>query len=321
MIYTVTFSPCLDYAVWVDELKLGEVNRVEREHMLPGGKGINVSIVLNNLGFDSTALGFIAGFTGKEIEKQVKGLGCKSEFINIEQGNSRINIKLKSKDETDINGIGPVIEASHMNKLFEQLDQLEENDILVLAGSIPSCVSSSIYYDIMERLQNKKVRVVVDATNDLLVNVLAMHPFLIKPNNHELGEIFGIELKSNEEIIFYAKKLQEKGAKNVLISMAGDGAIFISEDGEIIESKAPKGKVVNSVGAGDSMVAGFLAGYLEQGKCESKSFTSTSTCEQNSTNRGSYEYAFKMGVATGSASAFSQQLATKEEVQLLLKTI
>jgi len=300
MIYTVTFSPCLDYAVWIEEIKLGEVNRVEREHMLPGGKGINVSIVLKNLGIESTALGFVAGFTGDEIEKQVKGLGCNSNFIHIEQGNSRINIKLKSKEETDINGIGPVIEAKHMDKLFEQLDQLKEEDILVLAGSIPNGVSSSIYYEIMEHLQEKKVRVVVDATKDLLVNVLAKHPFLIKPNNHELGEIFGIELKSNEEIIHYAKKLQEKGARNVLISMAGDGAIFISEDGDVIESKAPKGKVVNSVGAGDSMVAGFLAGYLEQGK---------------------YEHAFKMGVATGSASAFSKQLATREEVLALLKTI
>jgi len=300
MIYTVTFSPCLDYAVWIEEIKLGEVNRVEREHMLPGGKGINVSIVLKNLGIESTALGFVAGFTGDEIEKQVKGLGCNSNFIHIEQGNSRINIKLKSKEETDINGIGPVIEAKHMDKLFEQLDQLKEEDILVLAGSIPNGVSSSIYYEIMEHLQEKKVRVVVDATKDLLVNVLAKHPFLIKPNNHELGEIFGIELKDNEEIIHYAKKLQEKGARNVLISMAGDGAIFISEDGDVIESKAPKGKVVNSVGAGDSMVAGFLAGYLEQGK---------------------YEHAFKMGVATGSASAFSKQLATKEEVLALLKTI
>lgn len=299
MIYTVTFSPCLDYAVWVEELKLGEVNRVEREHMLPGGKGINVSIVLKNLGFDSTALGFVAGFTGNEIEKQVKER-CICNFIHIEQGNSRINIKLKSKDETDINGIGPMIEERHIKQLFEQLDQLKEEDILVLAGSIPNGVSPSIYYQIMERLQDKKVRVVVDATKDLLVNVLAKQPFLIKPNNHELGEIFGIELKSNEEIIYYAKKLQEKGAKNVLISMAGDGAIFLSEHGEIIESKAPKGKVVNSVGAGDSMVAGFLAGYLEQGV---------------------YEHAFKMGVATGSASAFSKQLATKEEVLALLKTI
>lgn len=300
MIYTVTFSPCLDYAVWVDELKLGEVNRVEREHMLPGGKGINVSIVLKNLGFESTALGFIAGFTGNEIEKQVKELGCSCDFIHIEQGNSRINIKLKSKEETDINGIGPMIETKHMDQLFDQLDQLNEEDILVLAGSIPNSVSASIYYEIMERLQDKKVKVVVDATKELLVNVLAKHPFLIKPNNHELGEIFGIELKSNEEIIQYAKKLQEKGARNVLISMAGDGAIFLSEDGDIIESKAPKGKVVNSVGAGDSMVAGFLAGFLEQ---------------------KNYEHAFKMGVATGSASAFSKQLATKEEVLALLKTI
>lgn len=300
MIYTVTFSPCLDYAVWVDDLKLGEVNRVNKEHMLPGGKGINVSIVLKNLGFESTALGFIAGFTGKEIEKKVKELGCSSEFIKVENGISRINIKLKSNEETDINGIGPAIEEMHMEQLFAKLDKLTSEDILVLAGSIPNTISDSIYYEIMERLANKKVKIVVDATKDLLVNVLPKHPFLIKPNNHELGEIFNIELNEKAEIINYAKRLQEMGARNVLISMAGDGAVFISEDGQVIESEAPKGKVINSVGAGDSMVAGFIAGYLEN---------------------NNYEKAFKMGVATGSASAFSKQLATKNEVMALLKTI
>lgn len=300
MIYTVTFSPCLDYAVWVDELKLGEVNRVDKEHMLPGGKGINVSIVLHNLGYDSMALGFVSGFTGREIEAQVKEMGLSCNFIHLNQGNSRINIKLKAEEETDINGIGPVIEEKHLLKLFEQLERLKENDILVLAGSIPNGVSSTIYCEIMERLKENKVKIVVDATNDLLVNVLEKQPFLIKPNNHELGEIFGIELSKKEDIIVYAKKLQEMGARNVLVSMAGDGAIFISEEGKCFESKAPKGKVVNSVGAGDSMVAGFLAGYLE---------------------RRDYEYAFKMGVATGSASAFSKQLAKKEEVLQLLKTI
>lgn len=300
MIYTVTFSPCLDYAVWVDDLKLGEVNRVDKEHMLPGGKGINVSIVLHNLGYDSMALGFVSGFTGREIEAQVKEIGLSCNFIHLNQGNSRINIKLKAKKETDINGIGPVIEEKHLQKLFEQLDRLKENDILVLAGSIPNGVSTTIYYEIMDRLKESKVKIVVDATNDLLVNVLAKQPFLIKPNNHELGEIFGVELRKKEDIIFYAKKLQEMGARNVLISMAGDGAVFISEEGRCLESMAPKGKVVNSVGAGDSMVAGFLAGYLE---------------------KRDYEYAFKMGVATGSASAFSKQLAKKEDVLQLLKTI
>lgn len=300
MIYTVTFSPCLDYAVWVDELKLGEVNRVNKEHMLPGGKGINVSIVLHNLGHDSMALGFVSGFTGREIEAQVKEIGLSCNFIHLNQGNSRINIKLKAKEETDINGIGPVIEDKHLLKLFEQLDRLKENDILVLAGSIPNGVSSTIYCEIMERLKQNKVKIVVDATNDLLVNVLEKQPFLIKPNNHELGEIFGLELSRKDDIIFYAKKLQEMGARNVLISMAGDGAVFISEEGKCLESMAPKGNVINSVGAGDSMVAGFLAGYLEKRE---------------------YEYAFKMGVATGSASAFSKQLAKKEEVLQLLKTI
>lgn len=300
MIYTVTFSPCLDYAVWVSDLNLGEVNRVEKEQMLPGGKGINVSIVLHNLGYESMALGFVAGFTGREIESKVKEIGLRSNFINLEKGNSRINIKLKAQEETDINGIGPVIEEAHLNKLFAQLDRLNESDILVLAGSIPNGVSSTIYFEIMERLRENKVKIVVDATNDLLVNVLEKRPFLIKPNNHELGEIFNVELKNKDEIIFYAKKLQEMGARNVLVSMAGDGAIFLSEEGNCLESKAPKGQVVNSVGAGDSMVAGFLAGYLES---------------------ENYEHAFKMGVATGSASAFSDQLAKREEVIKLLNTI
>ncbi|MDF2473564.1 MAG: fructose-phosphate kinase [Anaerocolumna sp.] len=300
MIYTVTFNPSLDYIVQVNEFKKGIVNRTESEEILPGGKGINVSFVLKNLGIKSIALGFVAGFTGKEIESSLKVHGCVTDFIQVEQGMSRINIKLKSDVETEINGQGPNISESDLEKMFKKLEELQDGDILVLAGSISNRLPQNIYEDILERLAHKNVRVVVDATKDLLMNVLKYHPFLIKPNNHELGEMFGVTLSTKDEVIFYAKKLKEMGAVNVLISMAGEGAILVCEDGKVYDSPAPKGKVVNSVGAGDSMVAGFITGYLEN---------------------GSYYEAFKMGLATGSASAFSPKLATKQEVLELLKTI
>ena len=300
MIYTVTFSPSLDYIVTVEKLTLGRVNRTENEIIFPGGKGINVSIVLKNLGVESTVLGFIAGFTGEKIRKELSALGCKDAFIEIEHGWSRINMKVRSDEESEINGQGPVIDAQAMKELYAQLDKLEEDDILVLAGSIPNTMPSTVYSDIMEYLEGRKVNIVVDATKDLLVNVLKYHPFLIKPNNHELEEISGTQLKSNEEIIQYAKELQKIGARNVLVSMAGDGAILVAEDGNVYESEAPKGEVVNSVGAGDSMVAGFVAGYLAT---------------------EDYKQAFKMGIAAGSASAFSEELAKKEEVEAILNTL
>lgn len=300
MIYTVTLNPSLDYVVEMDELKPGATNRSKSEHMLPGGKGINVSVVLKNLGVQSVALGFIAGFTGEEIVRNVSDLGVNADFIRLEEGMSRINVKLKASKETEINCVGPCISQTDVEKLYAQLERLQEGDVLVLAGSIPSSVSDTIYQDIMTRLADKNVMVIVDATKDLLCNVLEKHPFLIKPNNHELGEIFGVELKTNEEIISYGKKLQERGARNVLISMAGDGAIFLGEDGSVYESEAPKGKVVNSVGAGDSMVAGFLAGYLEKKE---------------------YKHAFKMGISAGSASAFSKDLATKEEIEKVYNSL
>lgn len=300
MIYTVTFSPSLDYIVTVEKLTLGRVNRTENEIIFPGGKGINVSIVLKNLGVESMALGFIAGFTGEKIRKELSALGCKDAFIEIEHGWSRINMKVRSDEESEINGQGPVIDAQAIKELYAQLDKLEEDDILVLAGSIPNTMPSTVYSDIMEYLEGRKVNIVVDATKDLLVNVLKYHPFLIKPNNHELEEIFGTQLKSNEEIIQYAKELQKIGARNVLVSMAGDGAILVAEDGNVYESEAPKGEVVNSVGAGDSMVAGFVAGYLAT---------------------EDYKQAFKMGIAAGSASAFSEELAKKEEVEAILNTL
>ncbi len=297
MIYTVTFNPSLDYIVTVKDFKIGIVNRTINETIFPGGKGINVSMVLKNLGFDNNALGFMAGFTGNEISRLLEKKGVKADFIHVEKGVSRINVKLRSNEESEINGQGPEILAEDIQKLYAKLDQLEEGDVLVLAGSIPDVMPGSIYMDIMKHLENKRLRIAVDATRDLLVNVLPYHPFVIKPNNHELGDIFGVTISRKNDVVTYAKRLQEKGARNVLVSMAGDGAVLVTEDGQEFRAEAPKGKVVNSVGAGDSMVAGFLAGYL---------------------STGDYEEAFKWGVCTGSASAFSEELATKEEVLALL---
>ena len=265
MIYTVTFNPSLDYIVSVDDFKLGLTNRTSSELMLPGGKGINVSIVLKNLGIESTALGFMAGFTGKEIARRLKEDGVTSDFIQIEEGISRINLKLKSIDGTEINGSGPEIPKDKVEELMDRLNTMKEGDILFLAGSIPASMPDDIYSRIMK-----------------------------------LGEIFGVTLKTREEVIPYGRKLQEKGARNVLISMAGEGAVLIAENGEVYSSPAPKGTLVNGVGAGDSMVAGFMAGWME---------------------KQDYEHAFHMGVATGSASAFSEYLATRPEVEEVYKQL
>ncbi len=301
MIYTVTFNPSLDYILRLDHFTAGEINRVNYEQVLGGGKGINVSIVLKNLGHDSTALGFVAGFTGEEIKRQLREFGVKSDFVQLEQGFSRINVKVKADKETEINGQGPDISEAKQEELFAKLDKLTAGDTLVLAGSIPKTLPDDIYQRIMAKLKDKDIRMVVDAEKNLLLNVLQYHPFLIKPNNHELGDMFGVKLTSHEEIINYAKKLQEKGAQNVLVSMAGDGAILLTADGISYKCPAPKGTLVNSVGAGDSMVAGFITGFMESG--------------------GDFERAFHMGVATGSASAFSENLATRPEVEKLLKSI
>ena len=289
MIYTVTFNPSLDYIVSVEDFKLGLTNRTSSELMLPGGKGINVSTVLGNLGIESTALGFLAGFTG------IKN-GC----IWLEEGYSRINVKLKSIDGTEINGQGPEIPEKKVEELMKQLSALGEGDVLFLAGSIPSSMADDAYQKIMEMLDGKGIRIVVDATRDLLMKVLPYHPFLIKPNNHELGEIFSVELKTRESVVPYAKQLQEKGAQNVLVSMAGEGAVLIAASGEVFEAPAPKGKLINGVGAGDSMVAGFMAGYME---------------------KEDYLHAFHMGIAAGSASAFSENLATREEIASVYEQI
>ena len=300
MIYTVTFNPSLDYIVSVDDFKLGLTNRTSSELLLPGGKGINVSTILTNLGIESTALGFVAGFTGDEIIRKVEEIGVRSDFIRIGDGISRINVKLKSIDGTEINGMGPDISREKTEELMEKLDVLDEGDVLVLAGSIPVSMPDDIYSRILERLEGKGVTFVVDATGELLLNVLKYHPFLIKPNNHELGDIFDVELKTREEVVPYGRKLQEMGAKNVLISMAGEGAVLVAEDGSVYDAPAPKGVLVNAVGSGDSMVAGFTAGWME---------------------KRDYRHAFYMGVAAGSASAFSEFLATKDEIMSLYQKI
>ena len=298
MIYTVTFNPSLDYIVSVEDFRLSLTNRTDSELLLPGGKGINVSIVLGNLGIPSTALGFIAGFTGDEVARRLKLLGVKNGFIRIEEGFTRINLKLKSIDGTEINGQGPAISKEKLEKLMEQLDGLEQGDILFLSGSIPASVPDDVYQKIMERLYGRGVQIVVDATKDLLVNVLSYYPFLIKPNNHELGEIFGTEIRTRAEAVPYARKLKERGAQNVLVSMAGEGAVLAAADGKVYEAPVPEGTLVNGVGAGDSMTAGFMAGYMEKHE---------------------YLHAFYMGVAAGSASAFSENLATRPEIEAVYR--
>lgn len=300
MIYTVTFNPSLDYIVSVNDFQLGLTNRTDSELILPGGKGINVSTILMNLGIDSTAFGFAAGFTGGEIIREVEAMGIRSDFIKIDSGISRINLKLKNIDGTEINGSGPEISEEKIEELLRKLDILGEGDILVLAGSIPASMPADMYSTIMERLQHKNVTFIVDATKDLLINVLKYKPFLIKPNNHELGELFDVKLTTREEVIPYGKKLQKQGARNVLISMAGEGAVLVAEDGSVYEAPAPKGTLVNAVGAGDSMVAGFTAGWIE---------------------KKDYRHAFYMGVSAGSASAFSEYLATKEEIMDLYEKV
>ena len=300
MIYTVTFNPALDYVVRVEHFGLGEVNRTVEEHIFYGGKGINVSAVLANLGYESRALGFVAGFTGDEIERGVKTLGFESDFIHVKKGLSRINVKLKSDEESEINGMGPRIEPEDMERLFEKLDGLNEGDILVLSGSIPASIDRQIYERILARLEGRGVRAVVDAEKELLLNVLKYHPFLIKPNDHELGDMFGVTLKNDKEIQEYAGRLQQMGAGNVLVSMAGDGSLLVTEDGQAYRMGTARGTVKNSVGAGDSMVAGFLAGFLEN---------------------GDYGRALKLGTAAGGATAFSDGLGTREQIMELYEQL
>lgn len=299
MIYTVTFNPAIDYIVHTGTMQVGQVNRSQGEELYFGGKGINVSFVLHELGLPSKALGFVAGFTGAAIEAGIQEQGIATDFVHLNSGFSRINVKIKSGEETELNGQGPNISEAAVAELFEKLNQLQDGDVLILAGSIPNTMPADSYEKILAHLSDKKIKVVVDATKDLLLKVLPYHPFLIKPNNHELGELFGVTLHSIEEIATYAKKLQEMGAQNVLISMAGDGALLIDETGKQHVCGVCKGTVKNSVGAGDSMVAGFVAGSMY----------------------GDYEAALKLGTAAGGATAFSEGLAQRAEIERLLQQL
>ncbi len=297
MICTATFNPSLDYIVRVDDMRLGAINRTTYEQVLPGGKGVNVSIVLGNLGHASRALGFVAGFTGDELVRLCAEAGVDCDFIRVERGMTRVNVKVKSAEETELNGMGPQMGEEDVEVLLARTDALGAGDTLVVSGSVPACLPHDMYERVMERVAPRGVRVVVDAERDLLTRTLPLGPFLVKPNNHELGDIFGVELRTRDEVVPYARRLQEMGAANVLVSMAGEGGVLVAETGEVFQSPAAKGTVVNSVGAGDSSVAGFLAGLAET---------------------GSYEGAFRMALATGSASAFSDHLATRAEVEALL---
>ena len=299
MIYTVTLNPALDYVIQVDRFRPGQINRNKSENIYFGGKGINVSCILRELGLESTALGFIAGFTGRALRDGLNSMGIVSDFITAEEGMTRINVKMKSDEETEINGTGPLITEDNFEELKQKVRALKAGDMLVLSGSIPSCMQSDAYEKIIECL-SPDVRLVVDAEKDLLLKILKYSPFLIKPNNLELGEMFDTVLTSEEEIVYYAKKLQERGARNVLVSMAKDGALLLDEEGNVSRIGVAKGTVVNSVGAGDSMVAGFLAGYLKT---------------------GDYAYALKLGTACGGATAFHSGLATKEQIEEVLNTL
>ena len=300
MIYTVTLNPSIDYVIKVDKLTTGNINRVNEEHVYPGGKGINVTRILKSLDNDNIALGFVSGFTGDYIINSLQELNLKSDFIKVKEGFTRINVKVKSEEETEINGQGPKISEEELNLFYKVIDKLVDGDILILSGSIPSCLDERLYESIMKKVEDRDIKVIVDATKNLLLNVLKYKPFLIKPNNHELAEMFNVELNSTEDVVFYARKLKEMGAQNVLISMGKDGALLVTENDEVFASSVAKGEVVNSVGAGDSMVAGFIAGYLKS---------------------NSYEEALRLGAASGGATAFSSDLATREFIDKLVDEI
>ena len=299
MIYTVTFNPALDYVVWMDALRPGQINRTNSEEIQYGGKGINVSTVLSALGVENVVLGFLAGFTGRALEEGLRNRGIRTDFIWLPDGLTRINVKVKGGDETEINGRGPTVDPVALRALRDKLDRLEAGDILVISGSVPAALSHDVYEQILARLEDRGIQFVVDTTRDLLESALPYHPFLIKPNNLELGEIFGNTPVTDTEIRHCAAQLQAKGARNVLVSMAGDGSLLVDERGNCHRLGVPKGKVRNSVGAGDSMVAGFLAGWLET---------------------GDYAYAQRLGAAAGSATAFADGLATKEQIMALIHT-
>ena len=300
MIYTVTFSPTLDYVVSVDGFRTGIINRTTSEQVYPGGKGVNVSIALKNFGFENTALGFTAGFTGAEIKRLLHGIGVQNNFINVEKGMSRINMKIVSDTETAINGQGPQITSEDIGILYARLRCLVDGDYLVLAGHIPDFLPPDMYEQVLHFLSGRNLNVVVDAEKQLLTGTLKYHPWLIKPNRDELGDIFGVKIEGRDDALPYAQKLQEMGARNVLVSMGGDGAVLLAEDGTIYSSAALKGVVVSTVGAGDSMVAGFIAGYLR--------------------SSGNYETAFRQGMCAGAASSFSLVIPDARQVERMMRT-
>lgn len=300
MIYTVTLNPSLDYFLSVEHFAIGKTNRSDEEVYRPGGKGINVSWVLHNLGLESTALGFLAGFTGQEIKRQMETTGIATDFIELPGGMSRLNVKLKQMDATEINASGPILSEKNLEELRKKLSVLTQGDILILSGSLPGSVTTDIYKDLMEEVDGKGIPVIVDAIGDALLKTLPLHPFLMKPNHQELSELFDVELSTREQVIPYAGKLQEWGAQNVLVSLGGAGAVLLDQNGVVYESEVPRGKLINAVGAGDSMVAGFLAGYLE---------------------KQDFAHAFLMGMAAGSASAFSEGLADRATVEQLYQQL
>lgn len=301
MIYTVTLNPAIDYVVQLEgSLEPGRINRNTAESFQFGGKGINVSNVLKTLGLDTVALGFVAGFTGQGLEQGLQAMGLTTRFIHTQQGMTRINVKVKAREETEINGLGPTISEGDLQQLYRQLDEIVPGDTLVLSGSIPKCLPGNTYERILARLQDRDIRIVVDAAGELLMKALQYHPFLIKPNHHELSEIFGMTLETDGQILACARKLQELGGRNILVSMAEQGALLLDEKGSVHRIGCPRGTVINSVGAGDSMVAGFLAGYLQT---------------------GDYGYALKLGTAAGSATAFSLGLADEPQIRALLDTL
>ena len=295
MIYTVTFNPALDYIVHVDNLAMGSINKIKKEQVFAGGKGVNVSVVMKNLGYDNTAMGFVAGFTGDEIERELKERGIDTKFIHLPNGISRINIKLKSEFETELNGQGPEVTQEAIDEFLKQMEWLK-----VISGSTPALINDDIYGKILKSLMGRGVNVTVDATKGLLLKALPYHPFLIKPNKRELEEFFDVTLYNKKDIIEYAEKLKDRGARNVLVSLGSDGAVLLAEDGQLYERKAPEGKVINSVGSGDSMVAGFIAGYMKH---------------------ADYDEALKLGVAAGSACAFLDGLASKEAIMDIFEQI
>ena len=301
MIYTVTFNPSLDYVVSVENFKSGKMNRTSSESIYAGGKGINVSYVLSELGVKNVALGFVAGFTGEELVQRLKRDGVESDFVSVKDGFTRINVKMRSVgdeiEETEINGQGPMVSAEELEVLLNKIANLTSEDMLIISGSVSNGVSQGIYADIVRMCKEKDIPVVVDASSVLLWNVLEHTPFLIKPNKDELEDLFYRDLESKEEIIFYAKELQNRGARNVLVSLGKDGAVLVADDGEVYEMDAPQGDVLNSVGAGDSMVAGFIAGFLAS---------------------KNYKEALKLGIYAGSATAFSEGLATKSDIDKLV---